>query len=304
MRIRAIDGTPVRELPDTLPGGEERADWATRREYRSTYRDTLTGGERLLEGHWDRRSGRRREPADSGIARIAVERELATELGVGLGSRMTWDVQGVPLETEITAIREVDWARFEPNFFVVFESGVLDSAPQTWVTLAAEPDPALRGRLQRTIVERHANVAVIDVTHVVARIQEIVDRVVFAIRFLATFSLVTGVIVLAGAIAASRMARIRESALLRTLGATRRQLLDVAAAEFTVLGGLAALAGTGLALVAGWLLALRVFETPYGIPTVPLLGLAALVVALTVAGGLLQAAAIARRTAREALAAE
>ena len=304
MRIRAIDGTPARELPDTLRSGEERADWALRREYRSTYRDTLTAGEQLIEGQWSSRSGGRREPADSGVSRIAVERELATELGVGLGSRITWDVQGVPLETEITAVREVDWARFEPNFFVVFEGGVLDSAPQTWVTLAAEPDPARRGRLQRTVVERHANVAVIDVTQVVARIQEIVDRVVFAIRFLATFSLMTGMIVLAGAIAASRMARIRESALLRTLGATRRQLLGVAAAEFTVLGGLAALAGTGLALVAGWLLAIRVFDTPYGIPAGSLLGLAALVVVLTVPGGLLQAAAIARRTAREALAAE
>ena len=312
MRIRAIDGTPVRDLPDTMPGGEERSDWALRREYRSTYRDTLTAGELLVEGEWDGRDGRDGQDGRGGqagqdgesIARIAVEQELAAELGIGPGSRITWDVQGVPLESEVTAIREVDWARFEPNFFVVFESGVLDRAPQTWVALAAVPDPARRGRLQRTIVERHANIAVIDVTQVVARIQEIVDRVVFAIRFLATFSLVTGVVVLAGAIAASRMARIRESALLRTLGATRRQLLDVAAAEFTLLGGLAALAGTGLALIAGWLLALRVFRTPYGIPALPLLGLAALVVALTVAGGLLQAAAIARRTAREALASE
>lgn len=236
--------------------------------------------------------------------RVAVERDLARELGVGLGSRLTWDVQGVIVESEVAAIREVDWGRFEPNFFVVFEGGALEEAPHTWVALADVASPADRGRLQRVLVEAHPNVAVIDVTQVVERIQAILDRVVFAVRFLAFFSLATGVVVLVGAVAASRMARIRETALLRTLGATRAQLLRVAAGEYLALGGLAALAGAGLALVAGWVLAARVFRTPYGIPAAPLVALVAGVVGLTVLGGVLQAAAIARRRPREVLAGE
>jgi putative ABC transport system permease protein len=301
MRLRAVDGTAVQALPDTLDDGRERAGWALRREYRSTWRDTLTATELLLEGRW--RPGREPRPAGSPV-RVAVERDLAQELGIGVGSRLTWDVQGVTVESEVAAIREVDWGRFEPNFFVVFEGGALEEAPHTWVTLADIASPADRGRLQRVLVEAHPNVAVIDVTQVVERIQAILDRVVFAVRFLAFFSLGTGVVVLVGAVAASRMARIRETALLRTLGATRAQLLRVAAGEYLALGGLAALAGGGLALVAGWVLAARVFRTPYGVPAVPLLALVAGVVGLTVLGGVLQAAAIARRRPREVLAGE
>lgn len=301
MRLRAVDGVAVRELPDTLASGEERAGWALRREYRSTWRDGLAATERLLEGRWPPRPAAR--PAEA-PARVAVEREIASELGVTVGGRLTWDVQGVPVEAEVAAIREVDWGRFEPNFFVVFESGVLERAPHTWVALADAATPADRGRLQRRLVERHPNVAVIDVTQVVERIQAIVDRVVFAVRFLALFSLVTGVVVLVGAVAASRMARIRETALLRTLGGTTGQLLRVAAAEYLALGGLAALAGSGLALGAGWLLADRVFRTPYGVPPLPMVALAAGVVGLTALGGVLQAAAIARRRPRAVLAGE
>ncbi len=301
MRLRAIKGVPVRDLPDTLQTGEERGAWALRREYRSSWRDTLTTTERLLEGRWPPRPAVRPEGAP---VRVAVERDIAQELDVEVGGRLTWDVQGVLVETEVAAIREVDWGRFEPNFFVVFESGSLERAPHSWVALADVASPADRGRLQQRLVEQHPNVAVIDVTQVVERIQEILDRVVFAVRFLALFSLVTGVVVLAGAVAASRMARIRETALLRTLGGTRAQLLRVAAGEYLALGGLAALAGCGLALVAGWQLADRVFRTPYGVPPLPLLILAAGVVGLTVLGGVLQAAAIARRRPREVLAGE
>ncbi len=301
MRLRAIKGVAVRDLPDTLQTGEERGGWALRREYRSTWRDTLVATEQLLAGRWPPRP---RERPDGAPVRVAVEQEIAQELDVDVGGRITWDVQGVLVETEVAAIREVDWGRFEPNVFVVFEGGALERAPHTWVALADVASPADRGRLQRRLVERHPNVAVIDVTQVVERIQAILDRVVFAVRFLAFFSLATGIVVLAGAVAASRMARIRETALLRTLGATRAQLLRVATAEYLALGGLAALAGGGLALVAGWLLADRVFRTPYGVPPAPLLALAAGVVGLTVLGGVLQAAAIARRRPREVLAGE
>src|SRR6185436_1881049 len=104
------------------------------------YRDTLVASEQLIAGEWWPAHARTASPGarggDAVLPRISVEEELANELGVGIGDRLTWDVQGVMIETRIASLRKVKWARFEPNFFVVFEPGVLDNAPQTFVTLA------------------------------------------------------------------------------------------------------------------------------------------------------------------------
>ncbi|MGH3993727.1 MAG: ABC transporter permease, partial [Pseudonocardiaceae bacterium] len=129
MRLSSVKGRPVsRILADTSGGGPANA-WAFRREYRSTYRDTLVASERLLAGRWWGGS-------DPGPAtQISVESSLAQELEVAVGDEIVWDIQGVPLTTRIASLREVEWARFEPNFFVVFRPGALENAPQTLVTL-------------------------------------------------------------------------------------------------------------------------------------------------------------------------
>ncbi|HET7426339.1 MAG TPA: ABC transporter permease, partial [Gemmatimonadales bacterium] len=120
MRIQSIKGQRVLVASvDTLDppgdGGPRRGprnSWAIRREYRSTYRDTLVASERIVDGRWWTRA--------TGPAQISVERDLAGELGVAVGDEIVWDVQGVPITTRVASLREVDWARFEPNFFVVF----------------------------------------------------------------------------------------------------------------------------------------------------------------------------------------
>ena len=140
----------------------------------------------------------------------------------------------------MAVLRSVEWARFEPNFFVVFPEGPLDAAPQTCVLLSRVEDAAARARLQRAVVEAHPNVSTLDLAQVQRAIEGILDRVVLAVRFMALFSLGAGALVLAGAVASSRQQRVREGALLRTLGATRGQLLRILLAEYAVLGALAA----------------------------------------------------------------
>src|SRR5690606_12859127 len=159
------------------------------------------------------------------VVDISIEEELSTDLGVGLGDEIVWDVQGVPLRSRVRSIRSVDWARFEPNFFVVFAPGPLERAPHSLVSLARIAVPALRGTLQRAVAERFPNVTSIDLTLLQAAIEQLVERVSLAIRFMAVFSLATGVLVLIGAVATSRYQRVREGALLKTLGATRSQVL-------------------------------------------------------------------------------
>jgi putative ABC transport system permease protein len=200
-----------------------------------------------------------------------MEMGLAADLGVAPGDRITWDVQGVSIETRISSLRRVDWARFDTNFFVVFEPGVLDDAPQSFVTLAHVRDATARAAAQRELVLRHPNVSTIDLAAIQATLERIVGRVAFAIRLMALVTLAAGTIVLFGAISAARFQRVRESVLLRTLGATRAQVRRILLTEYIALGSLGGVVGTGLGAVAGWALITRIFHLPFQLPVVTLI---------------------------------
>lgn len=296
MRIRAINGRPVLRAATsdtTNPwSGEGERGWAVRREYRSTYRADLVGSEKLVAGKWF-------ETTEATPA-VSLEVSIASELGVTIGDSITWDVQGVPVPTIVRSIREVDWARFEPNFFAVFQPGALEQAPQTAVLLIRVVDPDARGRIQRDVAEHFANVTTIDLATVQQTVERLVNQVVLAIRFMALFSLATGAVVLAGAIATSRFQRTREAALLRALGATTQQVVRIAFAEYLALGLLSAIVGVGLSLGSAWLLGRFVFETPFAAPAA-LAGLFLAVAFGAVAIGMLNSADVARRRPLEVL---
>ncbi|MFZ5623127.1 MAG: ABC transporter permease [Gemmatimonadota bacterium] len=304
MRILSVKGRAVTDiLGDSTArrsDGQPFSGWPFRREYRSTYRDSLTTSETLAAGTWWKAP---RAPGDS-IVPISVELGLATELDVTIGDEIVWDVQGVPLRSRIASLREVDWARFEPNFFVVFAPGALEHAPQTWATLGRLDDPAALGRLQRVLAERFPNVTSLDLSLVVHGIEQIIGRIALAIRFMAVFSLATGAAVLIGAVTTSRFQRLREGAILKTLGATRRQVLQVSVAEYLSLGLLAAASSIVLASVAGWALARWVFEFAFSLPLLALSALAAGGVALTVGVGLWNSREVVAHTPLEVLRAE
>ncbi len=267
MRIRSIRGRPVAAIAaDTLARARQRGrsaggGWALRREYRSTYRDTMVASEKLVAGRWWGSGRTRGSPVP-----LSLEADVAADLGVRVGDAMVWDVQGVPVATRVVNLRDVDWARFEPNFFAVFATGALETAPQSFVVLTRAPDAARRGQLQREIAQRWANVTSFDIAVVQEAVERLVSRVVLAIRFMALFSLATGAVVLAGAVSTSRFQRLRESALLKTLGASRRQVLQVVLAEYLAIGLLASVAAFILAALAGWALAHFLFEIPFRLP--------------------------------------
>ncbi|HYH78190.1 MAG TPA: FtsX-like permease family protein [Longimicrobium sp.] len=317
MRIHAINGKTTAQLVGTGPAASPgEADgppperdrdaprtgpepWAVRREYRSTYRDTVNASETMLEGRmWGPGRG---GAVGSRPAEVSLDQTIVEDLGVKLGDVITWDVQGVRIPTRITSIREVDWQRLEPNFFAVFPTSVLEGAPHSWVMLARTPDAPSRARVQRDVVARFPNVALLDLTQVQAAIDEVLGRVAAVIRFLAAFSVATGFIVLLGAVLTSRLQRIRESVLLRTLGATRRQVSVILLAEYLSMGLLASLAGIGLATGAGWALAKWLFEVDYAVPVPALLILALAVTALAGAVGWWASREVFRHTPLEAL---
>jgi putative ABC transport system permease protein len=279
-RIAAINGRTVDEILKA-PDAYRRERWALRRQYRNTYRDTVVGSEEVVAGRWfgtttegggaEGQRGGDGAPSDS-LPQISVEEDVAQGLGLELGDRVTWDVSGALITTRVTSLRRVHWLRFEPNFFVVFQPGVLEHAPQMLVVMTRVTDPTLRARLQRDLVTQFPNVGALDLTLVQQTVDTVVRRVALAVRFMAFFSMASGVLILIGALATSRLQRQREAVLLKTLGATTRRIRAILFTEYAALGVLGGVAGTALAALGGWAAARWVFDMPYRPPVVALLG--------------------------------
>jgi putative ABC transport system permease protein len=303
MRIQSVNGATASQLlAGVLSEEKARGKWALRREYRSSHRDLPTASEKLVAGEWWR-PGEWKGRTDGPVP-VALDNGVARELGVGIGDEIVWDVQGLAVPSRVAVLRDVDWARFEANFFVVFPEGPLDGAPQSYVALTRLDDPVRRGLLQRRLVEAHPNVSALDLAQVSRALETIVDRVALAIRFMALFSLGAGVVVLVGAVAASRSQRVREGALLRTIGASRHQLLRILFAEYASLGLIASATALVLAAGASYGLVRLTFDTRFILPVGALAALGALVVVLTVAVGLFGSTEVFRRAPLEVLRAE
>jgi putative ABC transport system permease protein len=296
MRVKSVAGQTVAQiLADTTRRG---GSWAVRREYRSTYRDSIQGSETIVAGKWFGETPR----ADSApVAEVSLEQDVAKEMRVKLGDVVTWDVQGVEVPTRVTSFRDVNWARFEPNFFAVFGPGSLEKAPKQFVLLTNVPDGVSAARVQRAVVQKFPNVSAIDLSIIRKTISEIVDRVSMAIRFLAVFSLAMGIPVLFSAVAATRRERVREGVLLKTLGATQGQIRRILFAEYALLGVLGSLTGMVLSFGGAWALLKFVFERPFSPATVPAVLIAAAMVLVTVSIGVLSGRDVFKTTPMSAL---
>ena len=297
MRVETINGVSASQLQaDTTV---RRAGWVLRREYRSTYRYDTQESEKLTAGSWFPDSATReaeRAAAPDSPYQMSLETGVARDMGVGIGDTIVWNVQGVPVTTVLSSTRDVNFGRFEANFFAVFEPAALRRAPQQYVIVANVPTGAPLAEIQRDIVRRYPNVSSLDLTLVKQTIGSIVDRVTLAIRFLGLFSLAMGVPVLFSAVAATRRARLREGVLLRTLGASRTQVARVLLAEYGALGALGALTGMLLSFGGAWAITTFVFEDPFDPAIGPTVAIAGGMLLLTMTIGLLTSRDVYRET--------
>lgn len=275
-----------------------RSGWALNREFRSTFRDTVTSGEKIVAGKWFSRAAL---GGTSDTTEMSFENDVAEELRVKLGDIVTWNVQGVEVPARVTSLREVTWTRFEPNFFAVFASAALRGAPKQTVVLASVAGATNIAELQRDIVTRYPNVSSVDLTLVKQTVQRIVDKVSTAIRFMALFSLAMAIPVLFSAVAATRRERIREGVLLKTLGATRGQIVRILLAEYGLLGVLGSLTGMLLAIGGGWAVIHFVFDATYSPALVPAVLIALAMLTLTIAIGVLAGRDVFKETPMSAL---
>jgi len=256
MRIRSINGITTGALLADSTNGIPA--WTLRREYRSSYRDTLISTEEILAGKLGQTI-----MSDTDSIFISMEESIVASLNLKLADEIVFDVQGFPITTWLGSIRKVNWRRVQPNFFILFPGGVLEDAPQTHVLVTKSKSKKMAGILQNALIKKFPNVSIIDLRLILETIDAILSKVSFAIQFMALFSILTGLTVLVSAILTSRFQRTQEIVLLRTLGASRRQVIKIALLEYFFLGGLAALAGILLSLLAAWILGKLFFSVDY-----------------------------------------
>jgi putative ABC transport system permease protein len=263
-------------------GGPRVSGGMLGREYRSTYRGKLSGTERVVAGEFEGHV-----PPGVALVPISVEEGFLKSLQLVLGDEIEWDVQGVPVKTKVTSVRAVEWRRLESNFFVVFPEGAIEAAPKTFVAALRTASIADSARAQRVLVGAFPNITAIDLALILQALDSIFSKVAFVIQFMALFTVLTGVIVLVGAVLNGRYQRIRETVLLRTLGATRRQLVQIQLVEYAILGVLAAIVGGGLSIMGNALLAHFVFKIEPSSPPLLIMGAVVIAATVTVVTGLL-----------------
>ncbi len=260
MKVQLVDDVPVVGLRISSINGVTDNAVASRRgiDYEShvTYRDTLAFGEKLVAG---KLGPPVRSPKDT--ANISLDEDFAKWTGMEIGDKVVFDVQGVSIATIVGSIRHPEPGPLRAQ--ILFPTGVLEQAPQMHIITAMLPSPQASARFQRALVQQFPGILVVDLALVLNVLQDILGKIASVIRFMAGFSMLTGVIVLIASVLISKFQRIQESVLLRTLGASRRQVLVITMLEYFFLGGLAAVIGIGLSLGFSMLLAKFVFEAVF-----------------------------------------
>lgn len=263
MRVHQIKDKLVNDIRKDSTSTINR--WILNHEFRVTYRDSLLASEEIIEGTWinDIKQG---EPI-----LISISDNIAQDASLEVGDELIFNVQGVLMKTIIGSIRKVDWGRMQLNFTVVFPKGVLENAPQFSVLTTNVPSEAASADLQRDLVRKFPNITVLDLRQVYTLIEDILNKIAWIINFMAFFSILTGIIVLIGSVRNSKYQRIKESVLLRTLGAKSNQILKITALEYIYLGMIGSLIGILLSLVSSQLLAIFLFREPFMPSAVPFL---------------------------------
>jgi putative ABC transport system permease protein len=251
MKVQLVDDVPVVALKVTS-AAERRIDYETH----VTYRDSLLRTEKLVAG---KLGPPVRSPGE--VVFVSFDEDFARWTDVKVGDKVMIDVQGVSMATVVGSIRHLDPGPLRAQ--IVFPTGVLEEAPQFHIVTAMLTSPAASARFQRAVVQQFPGILVVDLALVLNVLQDILGKIGSVIRFMAGFSMLTGLIVLIASVLISKFQRIQESVLLRTLGASRRQVLVITMLEYFFIGALASVVGIGLSMGFSLALAKLIFEAVF-----------------------------------------
>jgi putative ABC transport system permease protein len=248
-RMTAINGQDVNQINFEDPQGER---WA-KRESNLSFGDAIQIGNQLTEGEWWQPGTEKHE--------VSVEVDFGRDLGVKMGDEISFDIAGEPVSATVTSFRTVEWDTFRPNFFMVFSKAALEGYPASYITAlyaGAEDDKKII-----ELMRQFPSVTVIDLDASLAQVRDVMDKASLAVQAVFLFTLFAGLAVLWAAVQSSLDERSFESAILRTLGASRGRVLSGVAVEFVAIGLLAGLLASTGASLAAWHLAVNVYELQY-----------------------------------------
>jgi putative ABC transport system permease protein len=294
MRISAVNGEPVDR--SNIEKNANRRNWENSLrsyEYFASYRDHLNPSEELTAGtFWQ---GRPQEQE------VSVDERWAGRMNVDVGDYITFDISGLPLDAKVTSMRRIDWAAMQINSILLFSPGMIENAPRMYVGSLNIPDERTRYRFQEKLVAAHPSVTVIDAAQAAQTVSGIAENISLVIQWMAGATLAAGVVILAGCIAAGRFARIRESALFKTLGAGRADLLVILCSEYALLGFLGAIGGVVLSQAVSWPVLYYLFELKPQVPWLFAAAVCVMVTLLAVVVGLLVGGEVAAKKPLEIL---
>lgn len=288
-RLSAINGRPIKldatseeeERKEKAAEKEERRKkWYLSREYVLTFLQDLPKDNQIVKGEWWKPGQEFTKPL------VSIEEDAATQLGLTVGSTVELDIQGAAVTGEVSSIRKVEWGNFSTNFYMIFSPGALDGAPLTYVATvraAASEEVAL----QQAVVASFPNVTAINIGDVLDSFARVLDRLSLAIRAVALFCVMSGALVMAAALAATRYRRLYESVILKAVGATRDVLARSFAVEYALLGAVGGLLGSGLASALSWVVLATVFDLSWSLQAPVLLAGFAATIGITVLVGFL-----------------
>jgi putative ABC transport system permease protein len=263
--LAAVNGEPIDLVAEDQRPGENLA-----RTFNLTYREQLTAQEQVIAGD------SLFQPDWQNGAQVSIADEMLEARAFKLGDRITFRIQGVPLEATITSIRTQTEESMQPFFMFVFPPAALQAVPQSIFTAIHVPPTAIQA-LQNRVVATFPNITVIDATQAIANLASIANRLTQVIRFFTAFSIIAGVLIVISSVFATRLARIQEAAYYKVLGATRRFVLTVFTLENLLLGLVSALLALLMAQTGSWIICRWFFEIDYH----PAAGSSLLLVALT-----------------------
>lgn len=293
MRIAGWQGKSKEEwLKDTTRTARR---WVINREARVTYRDYLEDDEEIIEGQFIGSTN----PGDSIF--VSLSETYAENLNVGLGDEIVWNVQGSIITTYISSIRKIEFKSMRTRFFVLFPTGVLEAAPQFHVLVTKAPNTNILANYRRTVVKSLPNVSVVDLASILSTLNGILSKISYVVKFMAAFSILTGLIVLISSLLLSKYQRIRESVLLRTIGATKDKIYKINATEYFILGSLSAASGIVLSLLASYLIATKELELDFELNWWPIAFIFIFIVSLTTLIGLYNSREIVNKSPLEVL---
>jgi putative ABC transport system permease protein len=223
--------TAIADQPVSMAKIAQGVRWAVRGDRFLSYSAVPPKDTQVVAGEW--------WPEDyEGEPLVSITADLAKGFGVSIGDTLTVNVLGRDVTATISSLREVDWSTLDLNFALIFSPGVLESAPQT--NIASVHVPADQEEVAfATITRQFPNVSAISTREILKNVTRTLERIGTAFRSMAALAVLTGFLVLAGAVSADQHRRIHDAVIFKVCGATRRDILGAFAAEFLFLGMIA-----------------------------------------------------------------